>query len=121
MDSNDPKTAIELYFQGHATGDSSFMRRAFMPSARIEGYRGETFLSWALDEYCGLFTGSPASDESIRTRVIDFLDVEGGAAIAKATLVHGAITFTDYFLLLKMGDEWKIANKSFSSRPTQAN
>lgn len=30
--------------------------------------------------------------------------------------VHGATTFTDYFVLLKVDGAWKIANKVYSSR-----
>jgi hypothetical protein len=33
--------------------------------------------------------------------------------MAKATLVHGGTVFTDYFVLLKVGEEWKIANKVY--------
>ena len=47
------------------------------------------------------------------------MDVSGTAAMAKATLVHGATTFTDYFVLLKDNGEWKMANKVYSSRPTK--
>jgi hypothetical protein len=32
-------------------------------------------------------------------------------------LVHGNITFIDYFVLLKIGDGWKIANKAFHAKP----
>ena len=39
--------------------------------------------------------------------------------MAGATLVHGPTTFTDYFVLLKVDGEWKIANKVYSSRPTR--
>lgn len=38
--------------------------------------------------------------------------------MASATLVHGATTFTDYFVLLKVDGVWKIANKVYASRPT---
>ena len=38
--------------------------------------------------------------------------------MAGATLVHGQTTFTDYFVLLKEGNTWKIANKVYSSRAT---
>jgi hypothetical protein len=33
--------------------------------------------------------------------------------------VHGATTFTDYFVLLKVNSEWKIANRVYTSRPTK--
>jgi hypothetical protein len=31
--------------------------------------------------------------------------------------VHGAITFIDYFVLLKTEQGWKIANKAFHAQP----
>lgn len=107
------RAAIEHYFKGHATGDPSHMRKAFLPTAHIEGIREGKFVSWTLDEYCQNFRGKPAADESSRRRSIDSIDVNGTAAMVKATLVHGPITFTDYFVLLKVDGEWKIANKVY--------
>lgn len=112
------RAAVGQYLKGHATGDPAEMRKAFLPTAHIEGIRDGTFVSWTVDEYCRRFTGTPASDEASRTRTIDHVDVSGTAAMARATLVHGATTFTDYFVLLKSDGEWKIANKVYSSRPT---
>ena len=110
---------IEEYLKGHATGDAAHMRNAFLPTAHIEGIRGGKFSSWTLDEYCAGFRGTPAADESTRRRTIDVVDVSGTAATARATLVHGATTFTDYFVLLKVDGEWKIANKVYSAAPTK--
>lgn len=107
------RATIESYLNGHATGDPSYMRRAFLPTAHVEGIRDGEFTSWTLDHYCSLFPGTPAADEASRRRHIDMIEISGIAAIAKATLVHGAITFTDYFLLLKVEGEWKIANKVY--------
>ena len=45
---------------------------------------------------------------------------ERAAATAKATLVRGATTFTDYFVLLKVGGQWRIANKVYHGQPTVA-
>ncbi|MPZ16661.1 MAG: nuclear transport factor 2 family protein [Luteitalea sp.] len=106
---------LKHYLMGHATGDPSYMRKAFLPTAHIEGMRDGKFVSWTLEEYCALFTGKPAQDEASRRRTIDSVDVSGNAAMARATLVHGATTFTDYFVLLKVGDEWKIANKVYAA------
>ena len=39
--------------------------------------------------------------------------------MARATLVHGATTFVDYFVLLKVDGAWKIANKVYSAAPTK--
>ena len=113
------RAVIDQYFRGHATASADEMRKAFMPTAHIEGIRNGKFVSWTVEEYCANFKGKPAADESSRTRTVDRVDVSGTAAMVKATLVHGATTFTDYFVLLKDNGEWKIANKVYSSRPTK--
>lgn len=105
--------AVNQYFKGHATGDPAEMRKAFLPTAHIEGIRDGKFTSWTVDEYCAFGKGKPADDESSRVRTIDSIDVSGNAAIVKATLVHGAVTFTDYFVMLRVDGEWKIANKVY--------
>jgi hypothetical protein len=107
------RAAIKHYFQGHATGDASHFRLAFLPTAHIEGNRQGKFTSWTLEEYCGLFNWKPAVDEDKRMRTIDIVDVSGDSAIARATLDHGAIVFSDYFVLLKVDGAWKIANKVY--------
>ncbi|MGL4610667.1 MAG: nuclear transport factor 2 family protein [Trueperaceae bacterium] len=35
-----------------------------------------------------------------------------------AQCVHGAMTFTDYFVLLEVDGAWKIANKAFYGEST---
>jgi hypothetical protein len=110
------RAAIYDYFQGHRTGDPRYFRKAFLPTAHIEGNRNGKFVSWTLDEYCALFEGKPADDENKRVRTIELSDVTGDSAIAKATLDHGATVFTDYFVLLKVNGEWKIANKVYTAR-----
>lgn len=107
------RAAIETYFQGHATGDASHFRTCFLATAHIEGNRDGKFVSWNLDAYCAVFNGVPAAGEASRVRTIDAIDVSGDAAMAKATLVHGPVTFTDYFVLLRTGGAWKIANKVY--------
>ncbi len=109
---------IEQYLRGHARDDASHMREAFLPTAHIESLRDGVFTSWPLDVYCERFKGSPAADEATRRRTIDWIDVHGSAASAKVTLVHGATTFSDYFVLLKTAEGWKIANKAFHGQPT---
>ena len=113
------RAVINQYFRGHATADPVEMRKAFLPTAHIEGNRDGKFVSWTAEDYSSRFGGKPAPDEASRKRTIDRVEVSGTAAMASATLVHGATTFTDYFVLLKVNGEWKIANKVYSSRPTK--
>jgi hypothetical protein len=105
------------YLQGHATGDPSHMRLAFWPTAHIEGIRDGKFVSMTLDDYCARFPGTPAADEATRRRTIDSIDITGPAAMARVTLIHGATTLRDYFVLLKVDGEWRIANKVYAAAP----
>ncbi|MFE9612038.1 nuclear transport factor 2 family protein [Streptomyces sp. NPDC006012] len=54
------------------------------------------------EEYCGLFSGLPASDDASRSWqcCIDAIDVHGTVATASLTLRHSADGFTDAFLLV---------------------
>ena len=113
------RAAINQYFKGHATGSGEEMRKAFLPTAHIEGNRQGKFVSWTVDDYVKNFSGKPAADEASRKRTIDSVNASGTAAMARATLIHGQTTFVDYFVLLKVDGEWKIANKVYSSRPTK--
>jgi hypothetical protein len=107
------RQVIGVYFRGHALANPDTMRAAFLPTAHIEGMRNGVFTSWTVDQYVAGFRGTPAADEATRTRVIDVIDRVGTAAMVKATLKHGATTFTDYFVLLKSGETWLIANKVY--------
>lgn len=108
---------LELYMRGHAEDNADHMRAAFMPTARLESVREGPLTSWTLDFYCQRFKNQPAADEAQRRRTIDWLDITGTSAMAKVTLEHGAVTFTDYFVLLKTEAGWKIANKAFHAQP----
>ena len=113
------RAAVNQYLRGHATGNGDEMRKAFLPTAHIEGIRQGKFVSWTVENYASGFSGKPAADEASRKRTIDSVDVSGTAAMARATLVHGATTFVDYFVLLKVDGQWKIANKVYTSAPTR--
>ncbi|WP_217240166.1 nuclear transport factor 2 family protein [Streptomyces sp. AC555_RSS877] len=104
---------LRAYIRGHATGDPAHFRDAFLPTAHIEGIREGAFVSWRLDAYCALFQDRPALDEPTRSRRIDAIDVHGTVATATMTLSHGADTFTDVFLLVRVDDGWRIANKAY--------
>jgi hypothetical protein len=110
------RQVVGVYFRGHATANADTMRAAFLPSAHIEGIRNGTFTSWTVDQYVAGFRGTPAPDEASRTRVIDVVDKSGTAAMVRATLKHGATTFTDYFVLLKVDGKWLIANKVYHAQ-----
>ncbi len=44
------------------------------------------------------------------------MDVEGTVGTATMTLWHGPDTFIDVFVLIRVHDEWRIANKAYHRR-----
>jgi len=110
------RRVIGVYFRGHATANADTMRAAFFPTARLEGVRSSVFTSWTVDQYVAGFSGTPAPDEATRVRVIDSVDRSGSAAMVRATLKHGATTFTDYFVLLRSDGKWLIASKVYHAQ-----
>lgn len=101
------------YAAGHATGEASYHRRAFLPTAHVEGLRDGAFVSWTLDDFCALFSGKPADDEAERWRQVEQVSTSGSTGTAVMTLQHGADRFTDVFVLLEVDGAWRIANKAY--------
>jgi hypothetical protein len=106
---------LESYMQGHATGDPAHIRAAFLPTARVDGLRDGKLVSRTAEEFASGFSGKPANDEAQRKRRIDRIELHGDAGMAQVTLDYPTITFTDYFVLLKVDGEWKIASKVYDA------
>jgi len=110
------RVPLENYIKAHATGDPEYARKAFHTDGNMTFIRDGKFTSETFDSFIKrAFTGKPAPDEELRKdgRRIEAIDVNGNAAVAKIVLDYPAVRFVDYMTLLKIGDEWKIVNKSF--------
>lgn len=112
-DFDDVMVPLNLYLQAHATGNGELIHRAFHPEARVFSVDGDTLAQLSVEEFAALFSGAPAPDESQRHRRIVNLDITGNVASAKIELDYPDVFFTDYMSLLRVGNEWKIINKSF--------
>lgn len=108
---------LEAYLRGHATGDKDAFRRAFWPEARLWWVRDGQLATRTSEEYINGGSGRPAADEAQRKRRIVSVHVTGNAAIGIIELDYPATRFIDYMALLKVGDEWRIINKSFHAEP----
>jgi hypothetical protein len=108
--------AVELYFQGHATGDGAFMTRAFAPEAKLFWVKDGALAQRTAAEFAAGFSGKPAADEAARRRRILLLDRSGDAALAKVELDYPGGGFIDYLALLKLEGRWQIVNKIFHRR-----
>ena len=111
------KTAVELYFAGHATGDGSYWRRAFHPVAKLYSVKDGALAERTLDEFVGGASGKPPADEARRRRTIAAIDVAGDAAMVKVELDYPEVRFVDYLSLLRIDGRWVIVNKIFHREP----
>lgn len=111
------RVPLESYITAHATGNPDYIRKAFLPEAKIMAFRDGKLLNLSVEEFASRFGGKPAADESQRKRRIDSLNITGNAGIARIVLDYPDTTLTDYMSLLKVGGEWKIVNKVFSAEP----
>lgn len=108
------REALNLYLQGHATGNGDYMRQAFVPEARLLFVSDGKLTQITSEEYALRFSGKPADDEAKRKRSIGLIDIAGNAAIARVDLDYPDARFVDYMTLLKIDGRWRIVNKSFN-------
>jgi hypothetical protein len=104
---------VQLYFQGHATGNGDFFRKAFHPDAKLFWVKDGALAQRTSAEFAAGATGKPADDESRRVRRIAMIDVAGDAAIARVELDYPDMSFVDYLSLLKIDGKWTVINKIF--------
>ena len=111
------RQAIEHYFRGHATGDGEHFKKAFHPASKLFWIRNGEFAERTSADYIAGASGKPAPDEAQRKRRIESIDITGNAAMVKVVLDYPSMRFTDYMSMLKIGDEWKIVNKTYVAEP----
>jgi hypothetical protein len=108
------RETLNLYLQGQATGNGDYMRRAFVPEARLLFMRDDKLTQVTSEEYASRSPGKPAADETSRKRRIGLIDIAGDAAIARIDLDYPDAKIVDYMTLLKIDGQWRIVNKSFN-------
>jgi hypothetical protein len=108
------------YFNGAFNGlDTESMRRGFHPDFAIFSAKGTELARFPIDTWIKHIEQAKKSpdfdpDSSKMDCEIVSLDVTGGCASAKIEISKdGRQVFTDYLLLLKFEDGWKIAAKVY--------
>ena len=101
------------YIEGTANGEPDQLRRAFHPDFNLYSVTKEDQLRiWNGKNYIENIKVGKKNNRKGRIISIDF---ENNAASAKAEIIiPNWRIFTDYFLLLKYEDSWKIIHKSYT-------
>ncbi|CAM2010417.1 nuclear transport factor 2 family protein [Acanthopleuribacter pedis] len=99
---------IDNYMTGTATGNRDQIRKAFLPNAGLQFIRDGKPTRFPVEDYVAFFKEGVATG---RTGRLVSADITGTAAMVKVEIHTKKRRFTDYLVLLKVGDDWKIAEK----------
>ncbi|WP_421773188.1 nuclear transport factor 2 family protein [Gracilimonas sp.] len=104
------------YIEGTANGEPDRLHKAFHPDFNLYTVIGDDSLRvWDGQDY---ISGFQEGRKSNRIGRIISIDHENDAATAKVEIVMpGRGVYTDYFLLLKLKEGWKIIHKTYTGRP----
>jgi len=101
------------YIEGTANGEPERLKTAFNENFNLYFVANDTLRTWSGKNYIG---GVKQGRKSNRIGKVLSIDYEGNAAIAKIEILMPARKriYTDYLMLLKIKDQWKIIHKSFT-------
>ena len=112
----------DAYINGvHAKPDGAAMRRGFHPDFRMLVLTEGKMTVVTLDEWVSRVEKSAASSTAPRPAIkaefphVDVMD--NTASVRVEVFRDGKHTFTDYLLLYKFADGWKIVSKAFYAHP----
>lgn len=102
------------YIEGTANGQPERLRKAFHPDFKLYTIAKDTLWIRSGEQY---IANTKVGEKSNRIGRIISIDLEKDAAVAKAEiLIPNWRIFTDYFLIMKYQDTWKIVQKSYTWR-----
>jgi hypothetical protein len=103
---------LQQYIDAARGGNSNLMRLAFVGGARVCGTYGGEPVDWTIQEFCDIIDkGGPATELDARIVAIEY---EGTAAMARLEARNWRGTrYTDFFVLIKQDDLWRISSKVF--------
>lgn len=108
-DFDDVSEVVGKYFTGTEEGRPDLLEEAFLPSLEIQYVMSDGSLGRiTAADYISRF--KPGAKANRKGRVVH-MDVVGNAATVKAEIIMGERLYTDYLLLLKLSDGWRVSNK----------
>lgn len=112
---------VNLYFEGMMERNDEKLEEAFLPDAKLIGYRGDQlfvtpFAEWA----AGTAKGSPR-DPAQFSNEIKAIRIVGNMAMAETELYWPGIYYYDFLTLIKVGETWKIVHKSWTEKKLDSN
>jgi hypothetical protein len=107
---------VRLYIDGAREGDAAKLRDACHQDAWMFGSVGGRRADMPIADMIAMTDGKPADvDGSYRARIVA-IDRAGDAATATVEQdgFWGTVSFTDFFTLARIDDDWKIVSRAFA-------
>ncbi|MCH6198457.1 nuclear transport factor 2 family protein [Aquiflexum sp. LQ15W] len=104
---------VQLYFDGMVQRDKGKLEEAFIPEARLIGYRGENFTVTTFEDWAmGTAKGEKRDPSKYKNMLLE-IEVKGNTALAKTELLWPGIYYFDFLTLVKKDGQWKIVHKTW--------
>lgn len=105
------KTLID-YIEGSTQGQPERLKSAFHEKLNLYSIKKGRLSVWAGTDYIADTKKGSSTGEAGRILSIDF---ENDIAVAKVEIKQpNRVAYIDYFMLLRIGDEWKIVHKMYT-------
>lgn len=102
---------IQLYVEGSEQGDVGKLKQAFHDDARMFGQLGDTRYDVPIATYFDIAASQPTGGH--RAKIVSIDCVGDGAVVALAEEDFNGLDYLDFFSLVRIDGEWKIASKVF--------
>jgi hypothetical protein len=107
------RTAIQRYFNAGDTGSSAELRQGLHPGAMMFWVTSDGVLqSRSQSQWCKILDEAASPVRAVR-RQIQWIDSNGGVAVASLWSQFSQFQFQDYVLLARLGTGWQIVAKVF--------
>lgn len=108
------EAALQPYIESAKTSNGELCRTAFYDHAHIVGSVNGTFYDLDADTFKGVVSETEASP-NVQYHIA-WIDISGPAAAAKVEFINWAgFRYTDFFVLYKHDEQWKISGKVYDS------
>jgi hypothetical protein len=110
---------VQKYIDGTYQGDVSALRECFHSKAVMNGYLNDQLLLGDPEPFFQEIGNNPSMAEGGAPYKGEMTSVDVAGNVASVTVKEtgfaGSMSFTDFFHLIKVDDEWKIFSKTFTT------
>ena len=107
-------SVVQAHIDGVVKADADALRKIWAPDARLQFVSGGKIKSEKMEDAIARWTKAPVKGTSGKIHSIDFAGKK--LAVVKIQLRWKGKDLNEFLTLLKVGDTWKLVNKTFSAK-----